>query len=212
MDNDVTTSENQTQEQSEEIKTKEQPKTEEQPKTKEEQPTVTKQIEKMRKRIDREVGQRKESEDENKQLKEQVETLTEKIKTQQDDPDTKKSKNPELDKAKSENDKLKAQLVRRDQMDQVAQQFNEAGVVIPKNVLNMVVPAGIDDKQVSANMKALSSFYDSIVAGVKKEFLSAPTPRTTGSDNKPFDRNQLRKIKNPVERVKLIKEHLDDFK
>ena len=208
MNNDVTSDENQTQEQPEEVKTEEQPKTKE-------EPTVTKQIERMRKRIDREVGQRKESEDENKQLKEQVKTLTEKLKTQQDDPDakkSKKSKNSELDKAMNENEKLKAQLVRRDQMDQVAQQFNEAGVVIPKNVLNMVVPAGIDDKQVSSNMKALSSFYDSIVAGVKKEFLSAPTPRTTGSDNKPFDRNQLRKIKNPVERVKLIKEHLDDFK
>lgn len=205
MNNDTTTDENQTQKQSEETKTEEQPKTKE-------EPTVTKQIDKMRKRIDREVGQRKESEDENKQLKEQVKTLTEKIKTQQDSPDTKESKNPELDQIKSENDKLKAQLVRRDQMDQVAQQFNEAGVVIPKDVLKMVVSTGIDDKQVTANMKALSSFYDSIVAGVKKEFLSAPTPRTTGSDNKPFDRNQLRKIKNPVERVKLIKEHLSDFK
>lgn len=204
MNNDVTNNENQTQEQSEEVKTEEQPKAKE-------EPTVTKQIEKMRKRIDREVGQRKESEDENKQLKEQVKTLTEKLKTQQEDPDAKKSKNPELDKAMNENEKLKAQLVRRDQMDQVAQQFNEAGVVIPKDVLSMVVPVGIDDKQVSTNMKALSSFYDSIVAGVKKEFLSAPTPRTTGSDDKPFDKTQLRKIKDPVERVKLIKEHLSEF-
>lgn len=210
MNNDVTTSENQTQEQSEEVKTEEQPKAKEEPKTKEES-TVTKQIEKMRKRIDREVGQRKESEDENKQLKEQVKTLTEKLKTQQDDPDAKNSKNSELDKAMNENEKLKAQLVRRDQMDQVAQQFNEAGVVIPKDVLSMVVPVGIDDKNVSTNMKALSSFYDSIVASVKKEFLSAPTPRTTGSDEKPFDRTQLRKIKDPVERVKLIKEHLNEF-
>lgn len=204
MNNDVTSNENQTQEQSEEAKTEEQPKAKE-------EPTVTKQIEKMRKRIDREVGQRKESEDENKQLKEQVKTLTEKLKTQQEDPDAKKSKNPELDKAMNENEKLKAQLVRRDQMDQVAQQFNEAGVVIPKDVLSMVVPVGIDDKQVSTNMKALSSFYDSIVASVKKEFLSAPTPRTTGSDDKPFDKTQLRKIKDPVERVKLIKEHLSEF-
>ena len=202
MNNDVTTNEDR--DQSQETKTEEQPKATE-------ETTVTKQIEKMRKRIDREVGQRKESEDENKQLKEQVKTLTEKLKTQQDDPDAKKSKNPELDKAMNENEKLKAQLVRRDQMDQVAQQFNEAGVVIPKDVLSMVVPVGIDDKQVSTNMKALSSFYDSIVASVKKEFLSAPTPRTTGSDDKPFDKTQLRKIKDPVERVKLIKEHLNEF-
>lgn len=204
MNNDVTSNENQTQEQSEEAKTEEQPKATE-------ETTVTKQIEKMRKRIDREVGQRKESEDENKQLKEQVKTLTEKLNAQTEDPKAKKSKNPELDKAMNENEKLKAQLVRRDQMDQVAQQFNEAGVVIPKDVLSMVVPVGIDDKQVSTNMKALSSFYDSIVASIKKEFLSAPTPRTTGSDDKPFDKTQLRKIKDPVERVKLIKEHLDNF-
>ena len=68
MNNDVTSNENQTQEQSEEVKTEEQPKAKE-------EPTVTKQIEKMRKRIDREVGQRKESEDENKQLKEKVKTI-----------------------------------------------------------------------------------------------------------------------------------------
>ena len=61
MNNDVTTNEDQ--DQSQETKTEEQPKATE-------ETTVTKQIEKMRKRIDREVGQRKESEDENKKLKE----------------------------------------------------------------------------------------------------------------------------------------------
>lgn len=184
-------------------------KTEEQPKATEET-TVTKQIEKMRKRIDREVGQRKESESQNEKLKEQVKTLTEKLKAQ-DNPEEGKNKNSELDKAMNENEKLKAQLIRRDQMDTVAQQFNEAGVIVPKDVLSLVVPIGVDEKQVSTNMKALSSFYDSIVANVKKEFMSAPTPRITGSDDKPFDKDQVRKIKDPVERVKLIKEHLNEF-
>ena len=177
---------------------------------KKEQPSVTKQIEKMRKRIDKEVGQRKESESQNEKLKEQVKTLTEKLKAQ-DNPEEEKTKNPELDKAMSENEKLKAQLIRRDQMDTVAQQFNEAGVIVPKNVLSLVVPIGVDEKQVSTNMKALSSFYDSIVANVKKEFMSAPTPRITGSDDKPFDKSQIRKIKDPVKRVQMIKEHLNNY-
>lgn len=196
--------ENQTQSQSEEVKKEVQP----EPK---EEPTVTKQIEKMRKRIDREVGQRKASEDLNDKLKEQVKTLTEKLnsqnKSKKDDTD-----NPELSEFKKENDNLKAQLIRRDQMDTVAQQFSEAGVIVPKEVLKLVVPSGIDEKQVSANMKALSSFYDAVVKQTKQEFLKGETPAITGSDTKPFDKNAVRKIKDPVERRRLIQEHLKDYK
>ena len=195
--------ENQTQSE-EEVKDKVQPEAEE-------EPTVTKQIEKMRKRIDREVGQRKASEDLNTKLKEQVKTLTEKLnsqnKSKKDDAD-----NPELTEFKKENDSLKAQLVRRDQMDTVAQQFNEAGVIVPKEVLKLVVPSGIDEKQVSTNMKALSAFYDDIVKKIKQEFLKGDTPKITGSDTKPFDRAKVRKISDPVKRVQMIQEHLKDYK
>lgn len=205
MENDNQESKDQVQDQNAE-------KTDEEYKKKEE-PSVTEQIEKMRKRIDREVGQRKETEDKNKQLEEQLKTLTDKLNAQNagSDQEQGKSKNPELDKAMSENEKLKAQLIRRDQMDTVAQQFNQAGVIIPKDVLNLVVPAGIDEKQVSANMKALSSFYDSIVQSTKQEFLKSKTPRTTGSDNKPFDRSEIKKIEDPVKRVRMIQEHIKDF-
>ena len=195
--------ENQTQS-AEEVKDKVQPEAEE-------EPTVTKQIEKMRKRIDREVGQRKASEDLNTKLKEQVKTLTEKLnsqnKSKKDDTD-----NPELTEFKKENDSLKAQLVRRDQMDTVAQQFSEAGVIVPKEVLKLVVPSGIDEKQVSENMKALSSFYDEVVKRTKQEFLKGETPSITGSDTKPFDRSKVREISDPVKRVRMIQEHLKDYK
>ena len=195
--------ENQTQS-AEEVKDKVQPEAEE-------EPTVTKQIEKMRKRIDREVGQRKASEDLNTKLKEQVKTLTEKLnsqnKSKKDDTD-----NPELNEFKKENDSLKAQLVRRDQMDTVAQQFSEAGVIVPKEVLKLVVPSGIDEKQVSENMKALSSFYDEVVKRTKQEFLKGETPSITGSDTKPFDRSKVREISDPVKRVRMIQEHLKDYK
>lgn len=196
---------NENQTQSEEVKDEVQPEAKE-------EPTVTKQIEKMRKRIDREVGQRKASEDLSNKLKEQVKTLTEKLKSQNKSKKDDDTDNPELNEFKKENDSLKAQLIRRDQMDTVAQQFSEAGVIVPKEVLKLVVPSGIDEKQVSANMKALSSFYDAVVKQTKQEFLKGETPAITGSDTKPFDKNAVRKIKDPVERRRLIQEHLKDYK
>lgn len=175
--------------------------------------TVTEQIEKMRKRIDRESNQKNQYKQQLEDSQKQIETLTEKLRSLRKDEEgkDKKNNNSDLDKAISENEQLKAQLIRRDQMDTVSQQFNEAGVVVPKDILNLVVPAGINEKQVSTNMKALSSFYDAIVKQVKKEFLKSETPRVNGNDNKPFDRSQLRKIDDPAKRVQLIKEHLDEF-
>ena len=175
--------------------------------------TVTEQIEKMRRRIDRESSQKNQYKQQLEDSQKQIETLTEKLKSVRnvEESKDKKNNNPDLDKAISENEQLKAQLIRRDQMDTVSQQFSEAGVVVPKDMLNLVVPAGIDEKQVSANMKALSSFYDTIVKQVKKEFLKSETPRVNGNDNKPFDRSELRKIDDPAKRVQLIKEHLDEF-
>ena len=175
--------------------------------------TVTEQIEKMRKRIDRESNQKNQYKQQLEDSQKQIETLTEKLRSLRKDEESKdkKNNNSDLDKAISENEKLKAQLIRRDQMDTVSQQFNEAGVVVPKDILNLVVPAGINEKQVSTNMKALSSFYDAIVKQVKKEFLKSETPRVHGNDNKPFDRSELRKIDDPAKRVQLIKEHLDEF-
>lgn len=175
--------------------------------------TVTEQIEKMRKRIDRESNQKNQYKQQLEDSQKQIETLTEKLRSLRKDEESKdkKNNNSDLDKAISENEQLKAQLIRRDQMDTVSQQFNEAGVVVPKDILNLVVPAGINEKQVSTNMKALSSFYDAIVKQVKKEFLKSETPRVNGNDNKPFDRSELRKIDDPAKRIQLIKEHLDEF-
>lgn len=175
--------------------------------------TVTEQIEKMRKRIDRESNQKNQYKQQLEDSQKQIETLTEKLRSLRKDEESKdkKNNNSDLDKAINENEQLKAQLIRRDQMDTVSQQFNEANVVVPKDILNLVVPAGINEKQVSTNMKALSSFYDAIVKQVKKEFLKSETPRVNGNDNKPFDRSELRKIDDPAKRVQLIKEHLDEF-
>lgn len=179
----------------------------------EEDNTVTKQIEKMRKRIDAEAGRKNEYRAQLEKSQNQVKTLTEQLKQLQG---AKKSqseddKPDELKKVASENEELKAQLVRRDQMDTVASQFSQAGVTVPKGVLQLAVPAGISEEQVSKNVKALSTWYDSIVSSTRDEFLKGRTPRVGGPDNKPFDRSELRKISDPSKRIALIKQHLKDF-
>lgn len=176
-----------------------------------EESTVTKQIEKMRKRIDAEAGRKNQYKDQLEKSQSQVKSLTEQLKKLQG-KDDENGQPDELKKMSSENEKLKAQLVRRDQMDSVASQFAQAGVTVPKDVLRMAVPAGISEDQVTKNMTALSSWYDSIVSKTKDSFLAGRTPRVGGSDQAPFDMSKVAKIKDANTRIAEIKKHLDDFK
>lgn len=168
---------------------------------------------KMQKRIDAEAGSKNAYKQKLEESQKQIETLTQKLNAQKGDQ-TKQEKevDPALEKALSENKALKAQIARSGQIRTVAAQFEQAGVTVPENVLKLVVPENADDKAVSANMQAISKFYDTIVSSVRKSFMSAPTPRVTGSDTKPFSRADLAKITDPVKRVELIKEHLKDFR
>lgn len=168
---------------------------------------------KMQKRIDAEAGSKNAYKQKLEESQKQIETLTQKLNAQKGDQNKQeKQVDPALEKALSENKALKAQIARSGQIRTVAAQFEQAGVTVPENVLKLVVPKGADDKAVSANMQAISKFYDSVVSSVRKSFMSAPTPRVTGSDTKPFSRSDLSKITDPVKRVELIKEHLKDFR
>lgn len=168
---------------------------------------------KMQKRIDSEASSKNAYKQKLEESQKQIETLTQKLNAQKGDQ-TKQEKevDPALEKALSENKALKAQIARSGQIRTVAAQFEQAGVTVPENVLKLVVPENADDKAVSANMQAISKFYDTIVSNVRKSFMSAPTPRTTGSDTKPFNKSDLSKITDPVKRIELIKEHLKDFR
>lgn len=168
---------------------------------------------KMQKRIDAEAGSKNAYKQKLEESQKKIETLTQKLNAQKGDQDKQeKQVDPALEKALSENKALKAQIARSGQIRTVASQFEQAGVTVPEDVLKLVVPKGADDKAVSANMQAISKFYDAIVSGVRKSFMSAPTPRVTGSDTKPFSRADLAKITDPVKRVELIKQHLKDFR
>ena len=79
---------------------------------------------------------------------------------------------------------------------------------MPENILQLVVPEDADDKAISNNMQALSKFYDTVVSSVRKSFMTAQTPRVTGSDTKPFSKTEIAKINDPVKRLQAIKEHL----
>lgn len=174
-----------------------------------EESTVTKQIEKMRKRIDAEAGRKNQYKDQLEKSQSQVKSLTEQLKKLQG-KDDENDQPDELKKMSSENEKLKAQLVRRDQMDNVASQFAQAGVTVPKDVLEMAVSAGISEDQVTKNMTALSSWYDSIVSKTKDSFLAGHTPRVGGSDQAPFDMSKVAQIKDPNARIAEIKKHILD--
>lgn len=165
---------------------------------------------KMQKRIDSEASSKNAYKQKLEESQKQIETLTQKLNAQNKGDQTKQEKqvDPALEKALSENKALKAQIARSGQIRTVAAQFEQAGVTVPENVLKLVVPENADDKAVSANMQAISKFYDGVVSSVRKSFMSAPTPRVTGSDTKPFSRADLAKITDPVERLKAIKEHL----
>lgn len=170
---------------------------------------ITKIRTKMQKRIDAEAGSKNAYKQKFEESQKQIETLTQKLNAQKGDQNKQeKTVDPALEKALSENKALKAQIARSGQIRTVAAQFEQAGVTVPESVLKLVVPENADDKDVSANMQAISKFYDSVVSSVRKSFMSAPTPRTTGSDTKPFSRANLAKITDPVKRLKAIKEHL----
>ena len=171
---------------------------------------ITKIRTKMQKRIDSEASSKNAYKQKLEESQKQIETLTQKLNAQNKGDQTKQEKevDPALKKALDENKSLKAQIARSGQIRTVAAQFEQAGVTVPEAVLKLVVPKNADDKAVSANMQAISKFYDSVVSSVRKSFMSAPTPRVTGSDTKPFSRSDLAKITDPVERLKAIKEHL----
>lgn len=174
---------------------------------------ITKIRTKMQKRIDSEASSKNAYKQKFEESQKQIETLTQKLNAQKGDQNKQeKQVDPALEKALAENKSLKAQIARSGQIRTVAAQFEQAGVTVPEAVLKLVVPENADDKAVSANMQAISKFYDAIVSSVRKSFMSAPTPRVTGSDTKPFNKSDLSKITDPVKRVELIKQHLKDFR
>lgn len=171
---------------------------------------ITKIRTKMQKRIDSEAGSKNEYKQQLAESQKQIETLTQKLSSlnpKGDQSKQEKEVDPNLKKALDENKALKAQIARSGQIRMVASQFSQAGVNVPESVLNLVVPKGADDKAISNNMQALSKFYDGVVSGVRKSFMSAQTPRV-GSDVKPFSKADIAKITDPVKRLQAIKEHL----
>lgn len=171
---------------------------------------ITKIRTKMQKRIDSEASSKNEYKQQLAESQKQIETLTQKLSSlnpKGDQSKQEKEVDPNLKKALDENKSLKAQIARSGQIRTVASQFSQAGVNVPEGILKLVVPKDADDKAISNNMQALSKFYDAVVSGVRKSFMSAQTPRV-GSDVKPFSSADLAKITDPVKRLQAIKEHL----
>lgn len=162
-------------------------------------------VKKLQKRIGKEQSEKH-------SLQEQLDKANEKLKALQSGKTLKEMSDE--DKAKKEQDakdkeiaSLRAQIARRDNIKQTDEVFREAGLTVSDDVLGMVVAD--DDKQTFANVQALIKFINTVEDNVKKEYLKGSTPRTNG--NPTMTKEEINKIKDPVERRRAIANNLKLF-
>lgn len=162
-------------------------------------------VKKLQKRIGKEQSEKH-------SLQEQLDKANEKLKALQSGKTLKEMSDE--DKAKKDQDakdkeiaSLRAQIARRDNIKQTDEVFREAGLTVSDDVLGMVVAD--DDKQTFANVQALIKFINTVEDNVKKEYLKGSTPRTNG--NPTMTKEEINKIKDPVERRRAIANNLKLF-
>lgn len=164
---------------------------------------------KLAKKLQKRIGK---EQNEKHSLQEQLDKANEKLKALQSGKSLKELSDEE--KAKKDQDakdkeiaSLRAQIARRDNIKQTDEVFKEAGLNVSDDVLGMVVVD--DDKQTFANVQALIKFINTVEDNVKKEFLKGSTPRTNG--NPTMTKDEINKIKDPVERRRAIANNLKLF-
>lgn len=159
-------------------------------------------VKKLQKRIGKEQDDKHSLQDQLDKANAKIKELT-KSKGVKELSDEDKAKKAEDDKDR-EIQKLRAQLVRRDNIKQTDDVFKEAGLSVSDDVLNMVVVD--DDKQTYANVQALIKFVNKIQDGVKKSYLKGSTPRQNGKPS--LSKEDISKIKDPVKRVQAIRQNM----
>lgn len=115
------------------------------------------------------------------------------------------------EKAKQEEDakdrrikELEDRLARNEALKQTKQVFEESGIQVSDDVLDMVVVN--DNKKTVANVQAITNFIEKIKEDTRKELLAGKTPRTTGVKTK-MTKEQIRSIKDTAERQKAMRDN-----
>ena len=94
-------------------------------------------------------------------------------------------------------------------MQSTREAFREDGLDVPNEVLAMVV--SIDQQQTVNNISAITDFVNSIRDTAKKEALRGTTPRSNGKPANGMSKADIRKIKDPLKRVKAIKDNMSIY-
>lgn len=104
---------------------------------------------------------------------------------------------------------LKAQLQREKDMQSTREAFREDGLDVPNEILGMVVST--NQQQTVNNIGAIKSFVNNIRDDAKKEALRGTTPRSNGKPAHGMSKADIAKIKDPIRRVKAIKDNMSIY-
>lgn len=104
---------------------------------------------------------------------------------------------------------LKAQLQREKDLQSTREAFREDGLDVPNEVLAMVVST--DQQQTVDNISAITDFVNAIRDTAKKEALRGTTPRSNGKPANGMSKADIRKIKDPLKRVKAITDNMSIY-
>lgn len=103
---------------------------------------------------------------------------------------------------------LEGIIARNKDLQETKQVFEESGISVPDNVLDMVVVN--DNKKTVANVQAITNFIEKIKEDTRNELLAGRTPRVTGVQTK-MTKEQIRNIKDTEERQKAMRDNWSLF-
>lgn len=103
---------------------------------------------------------------------------------------------------------LEDRLAHNEDLKQAKQVFEESGLSVPDEVLDMVVVN--ENKKTVVNVQAITNFIEKIREDTRKELLAGKTPRTTGVKTK-LTKEQIRNIKDTAERQKAMRDNWSLF-
>ena len=167
--------------------------------------------EKIAKKLQKRIS--KEQESKHQALKEVEELKAKLAKYENNDKGIKELSDEE--KAKRESDskdrriqELEGIIARNKDLQETKQVFEESGISVPDNVLDMVVVN--DNKKTVANVQAITNFIEKIKEDTRNKLLAGRTPRVTGVKTK-MTKEQIRNIKDTEERQKAMRDNWSLF-
>lgn len=121
----------------------------------------------------------------------------------------------EQEKAEHERDEIKKELEALKKANNMAEMgkqarkmLNEDGINIPDDLVNLIIAE--DAETTKDTVQQFSKLFKAAVQDAVKEALKGKTPGTGASGN--VTKEQIMKIKDRVERQRMIAEHMDLFK